>query len=965
MSDNSIPSGVHVAYIEEVERARQVRSSVLVSADAVIIPTLIIYQVELEHGIFQVDSPAWSLLKLSPTPRLLDEASEMVFDRTMETFTWRRGSESLTCRTSDGAHNCAALSVLKIAYAHTVGILFNLEAGMVVPIEAFRSHVKNSPTAKAMAKKLKARQQDLVEWIAVHVEKAFKSPEELNMGVKEAGWNERMAKKLGSILDGNPVPLCNTKFASYSRCSGCHSVMPPRSYKISNHMICQGAVEPVTVQVISVSNEGKRNQLVIPFSPHRLDELNLSQAPIKVFTELPKKPTSQHSIPQSLATRWKNLKEKPLSKREDTWHSLISPKLPYVENPIARRVFSHLPFVYKAYGTISGQAEAYASRLHSSVLQSYKRNFKIQFKPLTETTTKSYSKLVERILRFIVIATLLEVISMEPVLNATDRQRVLFKTLVSQLEMESPDMASLEELVYRIGLSLLETPLSEMNEISNVIEQCLAVKYITSSPQSRRISNITSEISKARRFLGVIFFYRCSLASQDVACGNADSGGGKAESDGDSEDGDEDDDDDDEIEDDSNDDSDDEVYQNSEGWDSRAGDEKSGVRDGFARSRHQTLSQATSFEDYDGVAEKTASENTAASADHPIVQLQMKLDREYFDPEANPNSCLAQLFNLWGAIKHDAKLEPKAVKVSWAAGMSSFIITKTHGYKAEQSPQITFVERLKYRRKDNEAPNVILRAVGGSPHQVFITCPDKKRNRDSAHDVAWLLPPELGMALVLYLGIIRPIEVEFLRVLHCPLEELVRMSYQVFVCPAPAPVTSSHKLDGAKAIQVESTLPKLGLGFNCQVLRQLMLTILRTENPSLLEGLEEEWESTLNHASQHSTSVGHNNYAVDAIKHATGLTELAISKVVEVSTCLQRVLGVIPSEKHYLKNVSYALNIARLETLRVYGEFEVWGVFDSQPFIQLPQCPVSDASPTPMHDQLLTCGHWTGRKAWR
>ncbi|RXW16136.1 hypothetical protein EST38_g9718, partial [Candolleomyces aberdarensis] len=756
----------------------------------------------------------------------------------------------------------------------------------------------------------------------------------------------------------------------------------------------EGKMEQVTLQTIFVSGAGNRTKLLVPIASHiptRVEE------DLGSFATLLSQVDREHSMPQPLAIRWGNLKMNPLPNSDDTWHSVISSKLPDVRNPKVRTIYSHLQLLYSAYHELCDCAEAYAGRLHPSALRDKQTNFRLKFGILKETTSKTYSRFVEHMLRFIVQGTILEEISGEPILFATDKQRTLFRVLVSQLETNSPKKADIQQLIYTIGVSLLETTLPEEMGISSVIEQSIAVKYITSSPQSRRIPAIKNEISKARRFFAIVFFYKCYLLDRskeemkngvremdgDVIKGN----GNREKSDGEREgdNGNHGDDNGDYGDDDANfwDDHGDGDGYDEDGSDNEDDDGEDNDRDvefgdQHGESESARISQASSFEDYQGLPEQQVLETTVAETVDFVAQDQLRFYCEYLNPKANHNSCAARLYDLWGAVEECAKIEPPAVNVSWTAGLSSFSIADGQGhiitkptqfsdlqktsqaaateplrmlqtlllYSEERLTQIfrelmdnddpfssdrnrsifektcqqlsqrlstsglslsrcnnagltiavdeghaflasTYkllvsllvgiaytsgipprgfqIERLRYKKKDNEKTNIILRASSESGHRVFIAFPNAKQHK-SAYNVAWLLPPNLGMALVLYLGIIRPIEIQLLENIQAHRGKLALLESHIFA----APTTSSE--DSAKfgcaKLYVEEILGREALRMNCRVLRQLMTSLLRMKNPQF-------------HGNSSETALDHSQPVLTA-KQGSCDPELVLNHAVEL-----------------------------------------------------------------------------------
>lgn len=138
------------------------------------------------------------------------------------------------------------------------------------------------------------------------------------------------------------------------------------------------------------------------------------------------------------------------------------------------------------------------------------------------------------------------------------------------------------------------------------------------------------------------------------------------------------------------------------------------------------------------------------------------------------------------------------------------------------------------------------------------------------YDAFWLLPNHLGIAMIFYLGVIRPIEIKVLDMLQIPTET---QQTHIFVYLTPRHHPATYVLL-PKAISriLQDNVPELAL--EPRAYRILMQSIFDThfERTLSVDMVTKVLHAASNSQGQHTEQVHDAHYAQDDIAKGTGLT---------------------------------------------------------------------------------------------
>jgi hypothetical protein len=171
------------------------------------------------------------------------------------------------------------------------------------------------------------------------------------------------------------------------------------------------------------------------------------------------------------------------------------------------------------------------------------------------------------------------------------------------------------------------------------------------------------------------------------------------------------------------------------------------------------------------------------------------------------------------------------------------------------------------------------------------------------YDAFWALEPHLGLALIFYLGVYQPVEIEIMKALDIPTAEHL---YFIFVHMHKRPQLSTYVYDGKKVNQCleKDTTPELA--YESRALRNVQQAIV---DRHLVRPHDDIVHSILgsgsNEQAQHSFLTHDTCYAVDQIMRATAMPLSLKDKQLAVSGAIQAWLSFLPRKLDWDRYVNY------------------------------------------------------------
>jgi hypothetical protein len=152
------------------------------------------------------------------------------------------------------------------------------------------------------------------------------------------------------------------------------------------------------------------------------------------------------------------------------------------------------------------------------------------------------------------------------------------------------------------------------------------------------------------------------------------------------------------------------------------------------------------------------------------------------------------------------------------------------------------------------------------------------------YDAFWALAPHLGLALIFYLGVYQPVEIEIMKALGIPMAEHL---YFIFVHTHKQRQLSTYVYDGKKVNQCLKKDTTLELAYKSRALWNVQQAIVDQHLVRLHNDVVHSiLGSGSNEQAQHSFST-HDNYAVDQTMRATAMPLSSRDKQLAVSGAIQ------------------------------------------------------------------------------
>lgn len=210
----------------------------------------------------------------------------------------------------------------------------------------------------------------------------------------------------------------------------------------------------------------------------------------------------------------------------------------------------------------------------------------------------------------------------------------------------------------------------------------------------------------------------------------------------------------------------------------------------------------------------------------------------------------------------------------------------------------------------------------------FIGNPKAKQRDKLMYDAFWALAPHLGLVLIFYLGVIRPVEIEILKMLGIP---TIDHEHYIFVHTKKMPLTSPYNFNTATINQLlhKDTVPELA--YESRAYRNVMQSIfdnhLARLHPDTVEKLLRQ---AADGQAQHTEDMHDGHYALDEIAQGTGIPLSKRDHQFGVSRAFQSWFNFIPGDFSWSTHANYrpvdeielhkhlALDIARRRIIEHY-----------------------------------------------
>jgi len=170
--------------------------------------------------------------------------------------------------------------------------------------------------------------------------------------------------------------------------------------------------------------------------------------------------------------------------------------------------------------------------------------------------------------------------------------------------------------------------------------------------------------------------------------------------------------------------------------------------------------------------------------------------------------------------------------------------------------------QLRYANTGQLQKNLMLVDQG---HLIFANASAGPHQSDTMDSSVWLLPPQLSKVLLLYLGIMRPVEIELGVAEHYNLSDATKGAMKSFIFCDPR----RQKSPVWSADSVNQVLKTRGLKMEAYALRLVFSEIIRVKHKIILDSFDKP--SVLDAQAQHTSRTGQRHYAVLKLQHATGV----------------------------------------------------------------------------------------------
>jgi hypothetical protein len=201
----------------------------------------------------------------------------------------------------------------------------------------------------------------------------------------------------------------------------------------------------------------------------------------------------------------------------------------------------------------------------------------------------------------------------------------------------------------------------------------------------------------------------------------------------------------------------------------------------------------------------------------------------------------------------------------------------------------------------------------------FIGDPKAKQTDRLLYEAFWALPPHLGIILIFYLGVLRPVEIKIMKSLGIPTQD---HEHYIFVHNHKRPPLSSYVFTQSTVNEIlHCGTPELS--YESRACRKVMASIYENHLSHLHQ---DSWETLLrshgNAQAQHTQNTNDGHYTQDEISRATGMPSSKRNQQMGVSKAFHAFFGFLgdvswsslanhcPREEQN-RNIAIALGVAR------------------------------------------------------
>jgi hypothetical protein len=285
-----------------------------------------------------------------------------------------------------------------------------------------------------------------------------------------------------------------------------------------------------------------------------------------------------------------------------------------------------------------------------------------------------------------------------------------------------------------------------------------------------------------------------------------------------------------------------------------------------------------------------------------------------------------------GSAKHDrplfnrnGRINDKAAKL-WLKGPAELLrlILRHFCRTCGITPRAWQTAELLYRCLGGYLRNLHL-----LPHATpFVGNPRAKQTDRLSYDAFWALPVHLGIVLIFYLGVIRPIEIDILKHLGIPTGD---HEHFIFVHNHKRPTLSPYVFSPETVNEIlHCGTPELS--YESRAYRKVMSSIY---DHHLCHLHQDSWETLLrssgNAQAQHTENTNDGHYVQDDISQATGMPLSKRNQQLGVSRAFHSFFGFLPGSISWTplanycpkgereQNIHIALGVARQLVVEKYG----------------------------------------------
>jgi hypothetical protein len=203
-----------------------------------------------------------------------------------------------------------------------------------------------------------------------------------------------------------------------------------------------------------------------------------------------------------------------------------------------------------------------------------------------------------------------------------------------------------------------------------------------------------------------------------------------------------------------------------------------------------------------------------------------------------------------------------------------------------------------------QAGHFLYRPVGNYPRNlrmvddtfVVIGSPKAKQTDTLTADAFWALPPQLGLAIMFYLGVIRPVEINLMERLNIPTNEAHNF---IFIHTAKRLNHTQQHWDGTAVNKSLTGGKDPLLCMEGRAWRHITSSLVDYHFSPLLQSslvpkLKSLADAAVLNQAQHTRSVAETHYGVDAMTRGIGMTKTSRIRQFAISQTYQAFLGLVP-----------------------------------------------------------------------